>query len=127
MGINALFYDMTNLDPEITRKIEEQKRLGGINVSCLESGNRIEVETLNNVYKMELLEDGQIQVSGGIIEDKVIGRFNGSTWGTSLLKQNWIGKGMRMEIAYGDKILSTSPVQKAKVIGDVWLYELWND
>lgn len=118
---------MTNLGLEITSRIEEQKRLGGINTSCLDAGTRIEVETLNSVYKMELLGNGAIRVSGGEhLADNTVGHFSGSTWGTSLLKQNWIGKGMRMEIVYGNKVLSTSPVQRAKVKGDVWLYELWN-
>jgi hypothetical protein len=116
----------TNLDRQIARKVEEQRRLGGINMTKLETGNRVEVKTLNSVYTMTLLENGNIMVHGGEhIPEPVEARLIGSTWGTPLIKQNWIGKGMRMEIVYDGKKLLTSAVQGAKVIGDVWLYELW--
>lgn len=114
------------LGPEITRRIEEQKRLGGINVSILEPGTRIEVQTLNSLYKLEVLDDGLVRMQGGnYLPEPVEGEFKGSTWGTSLLKQHWIGKGMKMEFAHGEKILTTSIVEGAKVIGDLWMYEMW--
>jgi hypothetical protein len=117
---------MTRLGREIERRVEEQKRLGGINVTQLDTGTRIEVQTINSVYKMTLLEDGKIKVHGGIhILEPTEARFVGSTWGTPLIKQNWIGKGMQMEITYENRKLTTGPVQKAKVMGDLWCYELW--
>ncbi len=115
-----------SLDEEITRRVEEQKQLGGINTSSLDVGTRIEVTTANSLYEMELLGDGKIKIRGGdFFPELVDGYFVGSTWGTPLLKMNWIGKGMRMEINYSDRKLTTSPVQEAKVIGDHWCYELW--
>jgi len=120
---------MTRLGREIEQRVEEQKRLGGINVTQLDAGTRIEVQTINSVYNMTLLGDGRIKIHGGHhVPESVEARFVGSTWGTPLIKQNWIGKGMRMEmeIIYNDKKLTTSPVQGAKVMGDVWLYELWS-
>ena len=118
---------MTRLSREIERRVEEQKRLGGINITQLDAGTRIEVQTLNSVYSMTLLGNGEITIIGGnYMPEQVEARFVGSSWGTPLIKQNWIGKGMRMEIIYGDKKLLTSAVLGAKVIGDVWLYELWS-
>lgn len=124
---------------ELLRKIAEQKELGGINVACLDVGTKIEVTTRNSVYKMELLGGKCIGIEGGYFSDeKIEAQFIGSNWGGNACKMNWIGKGMQMEIHYYDfdedvfdenpdpNRLLTSTVQKAKVIGDNWTFELWD-
>lgn len=118
---------MENIDSPIVEKLEEQKELGGVNLSQLELGTVIVASTKNSIYNIEVLGDGTVNVQGGKhfpLKTKV--HFNGSTWGSSLLKLNWIGKGMQMEFLSNKLITSTSPVQKVKIIGNGWEYEMWD-
>jgi hypothetical protein len=105
---------------------KKPKRLGGINIAQLDVGSRIDIQTLNNLYIIKLLGGNRIMIQGGHLNKPVAGMFVGSCGRASLIKQNWIGKGMRMEITYDGKKLLTSKARGARVVGDVWLYELWD-
>ena len=108
--------------------IEQQNKLGGIDVSKLRPPVRIEVETHNSTYMMDVLDSGQVRVIGGkyLLEAKDL-IFVGSTWGGSMIRPDWIGFGMSMEFhnPTNSKIcLVTSTVKNAKVMGPTWQYDM---
>jgi hypothetical protein len=73
----------------------------------------LEVRTLNHAYKIDYKGDGEALISGHpeFCPRPTLVRINGSTWGGSMLKQNYIGRGMRMEFRREDEPpITTSPV-----------------
>jgi len=118
------------LDERIQELIKEQEKFQGIDVTKLEPGTLIEVNTIKSIYLLQITdESNQIIAHGGkhLPTPKEV-RFNGSTFGGSMLKLNYIGYGMHMEMGITDrKKITTSPVIKAKIIGEGWEYEMeWN-
>lgn len=112
------------LDDRIINKIKEQEELQGIDVSKLPLGCQIVVRTNNNIYKIKTGED-KVWVQGGkYFPEKTECIFNGSTFGGSMLKLNWIGHGMYMEFNFDNKLITTSSVREAKIIGDGWHYNM---
>lgn len=112
-----------NLADHILRAINASR--DGLQVDKLEEGTKLTVETMNSVYEIKILETDQplsVEISGGSLrdgnvryEESVPVYFVGSTFGGSMLKMNWIGKGMCMEFADNDRVLTTSPVQNVEI------------
>lgn len=98
----------------------------GIDINKLKPGTEIVITTYYNVYRITKLKgDREIMIKGGKyfkVSKKV--HLNGSTWGSSMIKIGWIGKGMHMEILNDRKKVLTSPVESAKIIGNNWEYEI---
>ena len=121
---------------EILRRKHEGNQVGE-----LEVGTRLSVETRNSVYEIQITEGSgphvSMTISGGTkrdgdtrYEDPEDASFVGSTFGGSLLKINWLGKNMCMEVYHNGAILNTSPV-KDVVIENAdrsWGYSMgWNN
>ena len=105
----------------------------GINIHLLKPDILVLVVTKNNLYKLTKGHEDKYDVSiqGGKLfpEAKKI-KFTGSTFGGSMLKIGWIGKGMLMEMycVEDDKVYKTSGVMAARIIGDGWEYDMeWDD
>lgn len=103
----------------IKRMISLQEERGGFSIEDLPLGTKISVETRNSIYEIEIIKDSKILIMGGVLKDSNNIRFpkpveailTGSTWGTSLLKRNWLGEEMRMEIFYEGVLITTSPIK----------------
>jgi hypothetical protein len=107
--------------------IEEQKELESINVHKLKQGIKLEIDTAHHKYQLEILDKiGYVLAKGGqYLPEFTEVYFNGSTFGGTMIKVGWIGYGMFMEfILPKKKILTTTPVLRAKVIGENWEYQL---
>jgi len=90
---------------------------GGVELARLETGAVLEVTTRNHTYTVENRGDGQILISGHpkYCPEPVLVRFNGSTWGTPMIRRRFIGREMRMEFwhpVFG--ILLTSEVSEIR-------------
>lgn len=93
----------------------------GIDVSKLEEGTKVIVETKKSIYEITIVKDSQIKIIGGILPNgefrfptPVDAIFAGSSKGL-IVKQGWIGKGMKLEIIIDDKALVTSAVKTAEI------------
>jgi hypothetical protein len=115
------------LEENLQHLIEEQAKEPGIDVRRLKPGVRVIVNTMNSEYVLETTEEpGIVYAQGGkhIPHRRKVG-FNGSTFGGSMIKVGWIGRGMHMEFQTSvRRILTTSSVRRAVVQGDGWSYEL---
>ena len=114
---------MNNLDPQIERLIAEQKERGGIQIDQLEIGTKIEAQTRNTLYKIEILSNGKFMVEGGkYFPAPTETHIAGSTFGGSMLKLKWLGIGMCIEMPQ----CVTTSVQSLKVIAPdgSWEYEI---
>jgi hypothetical protein len=120
-----------NLDSGIWEKIEDQA-YGGINVHQLPPGTTIIARTRNSIYSLEIIDEigHVIAIGGKHLPERHKVFFSGSTFGGSMLKVGWIGKGMHMEFHLGQRRrLTTTAVRGAKIIGtDNWEYDMqWED
>jgi len=92
-GLSPYFSDSIN------RNVVESEILGGVNLRDVPPDTVIEVETQNHTYTIVHKGWGQALISGhpDFCPDPVLVEIHGSTWGGSLLKQSYIGRGMHLE------------------------------
>ena len=90
---------LENVSPDVARKIHESEEDGGKAVDELKIGEKLIVKTMNRNYTIERFADG-LYISGHPKYCPGPRRLEGvgSTWGGSVLKKNFIGLGMSMEM-----------------------------
>lgn len=120
---------MKHLHPDVVRNIELSKKNGGIELDRLAVGTRIEAQTKNTLYKIEVLENGEFRIEGGkFFVEPTIGHISGSTWGGSMLKNKWLGIDMHIEMFHPDfpGYIVTSATKSLKVLAPdgSWEYTL---
>jgi hypothetical protein len=114
----------SNWDSAIIAQWKEQDRKSGFNISILEPGTKLVIETRNSFYDVEIIEGKFATIFGGTRSNGQT-RFmrpvemiiHGSTWGGSMLKVDWIGKDMRLEFHTVEdrKQYLTSSVQRVTI------------
>lgn len=87
------------LSDKINNNIAESELQGGVWLKDVPKGKFLEVQTENTLYTVAHLENGQwtIQGHGRYCPTPTLCTINGSTWGGSMLKVGFIGRGMRLE------------------------------
>ncbi len=97
----------------------------GVDLYNLSSDIKLEVITLNNTYNLTLTDKpGTLFVSGGYFKKETSVYFTGCTFGGTMIKIGWLGLDMHMEFWLGVNRVTTSPVQKVKIISENWFYEI---
>ena len=91
-----------NLSDEVNRNIVQSEIKGGVWLDDLSEGAVLEVETQNRWYTIVIRARGQELISGHpqFCPDPIAVRIEGSTWGGSMLKLRFIGRGMRLELRH---------------------------
>lgn len=126
------------IDPSILEIIREQDKKGGLNLTLLEVGTKLTVETKNSIYEFKIVEGREVTIMGGMTRDGEIrfprpepAIFVGSTWGGSMLKPDWLGEDMSMEIVLPNEVeerqvLTTSRVRNVEVEAPdaAWSYSM---
>lgn len=100
--IPALFKASPYFDDSVNRNIIRSQIEGGVHLSQLSPGTILEVETQNRAYTIDYRGSGQAMISGHPVfcPEPVLVNIHGSTWGGSMLKERFIGRGMRLEFAH---------------------------
>jgi hypothetical protein len=91
----------------------------GVTLSNLEPGTRIIVVTKNSTYRCDVIDgtEGRAMVIGGsVFPEHTEVRVEGATDGGSVIKPDWVGVGLRLELTSGVKRITTSRVQAVDVI-----------
>jgi hypothetical protein len=104
-----------NFDEAINRAICQSEIEGGVSLDELPVGAVLDVQTSNNLYRIEHRGDGEVLISGHpeICPEPILVNFHGSTWGTPMLKIRFIGRDMRMEFFHPERgIVRTSRVRE---------------
>jgi len=112
-GLPDLFQPHPHLSDAINRNIVQSEMEGGVWLARVPVGTHLEVQTMNNLYKIIHLGDGDAMISGHpeICPEPVRVHISGSNWGGSMLKTLFIGRGMHMEFRDPQKRrIVTSPV-----------------
>jgi len=91
-----------NLSDEVNRNIVQSEVEGGVHLDDLGEGATLEVETQNRLYTIVNCGRGKALISGHakFCPYPVQVWIHGSTWGGSMLKVRFIGRGMRLEFRH---------------------------
>jgi hypothetical protein len=111
--VPMLFMPHPNLSDEVNRNIAQSEIEGGVYLDNLSDGEVLEVETQNHWYTIVVGRRGQDLISGHpqYCPEPVGVRIEGSTWGGSMLKMRFVGRGMRLEFQHPTyRRIVTSPV-----------------
>jgi hypothetical protein len=97
-----LFRQHPNLSDEINRNIIQSEIEGGVCLDTLGQGAVLKVETQNHRYTLVNLGEGKALISGHPVfcPAPVPVSIEGSTWGGSMLKVHFIGRGMHLEFRH---------------------------
>jgi len=96
------FMPHPNLSDEVNRNIVQSEIEGGVYLDDLAEGAVLKVEMQNRWYTIVIRARGKELISGHpqYCRDPVPVRIGGSTWGGSMLKLRFIGRGMRLEFRH---------------------------
>jgi hypothetical protein len=77
---------------------------GGVFLHNLPQHTVLEIETSNRCYTAEVLGQGEVLISGHprYCPEPVLVAVAGSSWGGSLLKVDFVGRGMHLEFHHPD-------------------------
>ena len=100
--IPKLFMPHPNLGDEVNRNIVQSEVEGGVHLDDLSPGNVLEVKPQNHWYTIVIGSRGEDLICGHpqYCPDPVAVRIEGSTWGGSMLKLRFVGRGMRLEFQH---------------------------
>ena len=94
-----MFRSSPHLCDAVNRRIVQSEIEGGVHLGDLPAGAVLEVETENRSYTVEYRGLNQALISGHPVfcPEPTLVTINGSTWGGSMIKAGYIGRGMRLE------------------------------
>ncbi len=114
-----MFEPHPNLSDEINEAIAESELAGGAYIDKLAVGKKLQVQTRNTTYIIEKREDG-LYISGNAkyCPEPVKCRIPGSNFGGSMLKMNFVGRGMFLEFIVDgtNKTIVTSEISEVTEI-----------
>jgi len=109
-----------NLNGFVNRNIVQSEIEGGVYWQDLPSGALLEVITANRRYQIvkEGGDAGWISGHPEFCPAPVLVKLDGSNWGGSMLKQGFIGRGMRLEFRHPVfSTVTTSPILEIRQLG----------
>jgi hypothetical protein len=113
-----MFSPHPNLADEVNRSIIRSEIEGGVFLGDLPPSTVLEIQTLHHRYIAVLLGGSDALISGHpeFCPEPVLVAISGSTWGGSMLKLQYVGRGMHLEFRhpeYSTPII-TSPIQEIR-------------
>jgi len=113
-----MFMPHRNLGDDVNANVVQSEIEGGVFLEGLPRDTVLQIETRNHSYTALLLGEGVALISGHpeYCPQPVQVTIAGSTWGGSMLKVRFIGRGMHLEFhhpAYSNPII-TSRIQEIR-------------
>jgi hypothetical protein len=107
-----------NLSDEVNRDIVQSEIEGGVFLNDLPPSTVLEIQTRHHCYQLVLLDDNNVLISGHPLycPEPIQVAIAGSTWGGSMLKRRFVGRGMHLEFRHPEyqTPIVTSPVQEIR-------------
>lgn len=99
MPFTAMFKVHPNLSEEVNRNIVRSEIEGGVFLEQLPPETVLEIRTKHHRYVAVILGGDKVLISGhpGYCPQPVLVAVAGSTWGGSMLRQRFVGRGMYLE------------------------------
>lgn len=98
------FEPSAHLGDEVNHNIIQSEIEGGVYLNDLPYGTKLGIETQNHLYTL-ITRSGSEAIIGGHPEfcpEPVLVKISGSTWGGSMLKLTYVGRGMHLEFRHRD-------------------------
>jgi hypothetical protein len=97
-----IFAPHFNLSDEVNRRIVQSEIEGGVFLKDLPPDTVLQIQTENHLYTAVLVDDDSALISGHpeYCPQPVLVAIAGSTWGGSMLKRRFVGRGMRLEFSH---------------------------
>jgi hypothetical protein len=113
-----MFKAHPNLGDEVNRNIVRSEIEGGVFLERLPPETVLKIQTQNHCYTTVLLGGSQALISGHprFCPQPVLVAITGSTWGGSMLKLRFLGRGMYLEFHHPDyrTPILTSSIQEIR-------------
>ena len=114
----AMFTPHPNLADDVNHAIIQSEVEGGVFLHDLPPSTILHIQTMHHCYTAVLLGGSEALISGHpeFCPDPVHVAIAGSTWGGSMLKLQYVGRGMHLEFhhpEYSTPII-TSPIQEIR-------------
>ena len=114
----CMFNPHPNLADEVNRGIVQSEIEGGVFLNDLPPSTVLEIQTMHHCYKAVLLGGSEALLSGHpeFCPEPVQVAISGSTWGGSMLKLQFVGRGMHLEFRHPEYPMPivTSPIQEIR-------------
>jgi hypothetical protein len=87
---------------EVNRNIIQSEIEGGVHLRDLSPGSVLSIQTQNHLYRMVVSNDDTALISGHpeFCPEPAEVRIHGSTWGGSMIREKFVGRGMRLEFGH---------------------------
>ena len=97
-----MFNPHPNLADEVNRSIIQSEIEGGVFLGDLPPSTVLQIQTMNHCYTAVLLGGSEAMLSGHpeFCPQPVQVAIAGSTWGGSMLKLQYVGRGMHLEFRH---------------------------
>jgi len=97
-----LFRCHPNLSDEVNHNFVQSEIEGGVFLSDLPPSTVLEIQTQHHCYLVVLLNENNVLISGHpeFCPEPTPVAIAGSTWGGSMLKRRYVGRGMHMEFRH---------------------------
>jgi hypothetical protein len=113
-----MFMPHPNLSDEVNRGIVQSEIEGGVFLKDLPPSTVLEIQTMHHRYTAVLLGGNDALISGHpeFCPNPVQVAIAGSTWGGSMLKLQFVGRGMHLEFHHPEypTPIVTSPIQEIR-------------
>ncbi len=113
-----MFTPHPNLSDEVNRNIIRSEIEGGVFLDRLQLHSVLLIQTQHRCYTAVMLEGSQALISGHpeYCPEPTLVAIAGSTWGGSMLKRRFVGRGMHLEFCHPEYStpIVTSRVQEIR-------------
>jgi len=113
-----MFTPHLNLSDEVNGNIIRSEIEGGVSLGDLPPSTVLEIQTQHHRYTAVFLGESQALISGHpeYCPEPVLVAIAGSTWGGSMLKLRYIGRGMHLEFCHPEyrTPIVTSRIQEVR-------------
>jgi hypothetical protein len=113
-----IFAPHFNLSDEVNRQIIQSEIEGGVFLKDLPPETVLQIQTEHHLYTAVLMDDDSALISGHpeYCPQPVLVAITGSTWGGSMLKRRFVGRGMRLEFSHPEykTPIVTSSIQEIR-------------
>jgi hypothetical protein len=108
-----LFVAHRNFSDAVNANIIRSEIEGGVHLRNLMPGAVLSIRTSNREYRVVLLNNGAALISGHpeFCPEPVEVQIQGSTWGGTMIRSKYLGRGMHMEFVHPvHRRVVTSPI-----------------
>lgn len=100
--VPKIYRPSPHLADAVNGNIVQSEIEGGVHLRDMEPGTVLEIKTENRAYTIRYEGSGRALISGHPVfcPEPTLVTIHGSTWGGSMIKSDYIGRGMHLEFGH---------------------------